>query len=188
MIEPEAAAADGSTAEPDPLAADDAAADSPDPDAEPQAPDEEPTDVEAADPADPLAVAEADRDGYLDDLRRVTADFANFRKQVDKRSTEVRANAATGLVEKLLPVLDACDAAVLQGATDVDPIRAALLEALAKEGLEQHDPAGEPFDPEHHEAVMTEPGDGDPVVTEVLRTGYAWNGRILRPAMVKVRG
>ena len=51
-------------------------------------------------------------------------------------------------------------------------------------------PAGEPFDPNLHEAVMHEPGDGArrPVVVETLRTGYQWKGRVLRPAMVKVRG
>jgi molecular chaperone GrpE len=150
-------------------------------------------DVESAPPVETDAVesaeaAEAERDGYLVDLQRVTADFANFRKQVDRRNAEVRANAAVALVEKLLPVLDACDAALMQGVSDVEPIRAAFVDTLAKEGLEVHDPLGEPFDPEQHEAVMTEDGDGDAVVTEVLRTGYAWNGRIVRPAMVKVRG
>jgi molecular chaperone GrpE len=50
-------------------------------------------------------------------------------------------------------------------------------------------PAGEPFDPNQHEAVMHEPGDGgDPVVLETLRIGYRWKGRVLRPAMVKVQG
>ncbi len=142
----------------------------------------------ATDPVEAAEAAEAERDGYLGDLQRVTAEFANFRKQVDRRNAEVRANAAVALVEKLLPVLDACDAALTQGATDVEPIRAAFVDTLAKEGLEVHDPLGEPFDPEQHEAVMTEDGDGDAVVTEVLRTGYAWNGRIVRPAMVKVRG
>jgi molecular chaperone GrpE len=50
-------------------------------------------------------------------------------------------------------------------------------------------PEGQPFDPELHEAVMHEPGDGgESVVIESLRTGYLWKGRVLRPAMVKVRG
>ena len=50
-------------------------------------------------------------------------------------------------------------------------------------------PAGEPFDPNQHEAVMHEPGEGgDPVVLETLRIGYRWKGRVLRPAMVKVQG
>ena len=62
-----------------------------------------------------------------------------------------------------------------------------LLETLEKEGLEPMIPEGEAFDPELHEAVMHEPGDGgESVVTESLRTGYLWKGRVLRPAMVKV--
>jgi molecular chaperone GrpE len=52
-------------------------------------------------------------------------------------------------------------------------------------------PEGEPFDPNHHDAVLHEPGEGDEhgsVVVETLRTGYEWKGRVLRPAMVKVKG
>ncbi len=59
---------------------------------------------------------------------------------------------------------------------------------LEKEGLERIDPVGEPFDPNEHEAVANEPGDGgEPAVAETLRAGYRWKGRVLRPAMVKVR-
>ena len=49
-------------------------------------------------------------------------------------------------------------------------------------------PEGEAFDPNHHEAVAHDPGDGEAVVSEVLRPGYVWKGRVLRPAMVRVRG
>ena len=88
-------------------------------------------------------------------------------------------------------MLDACDGAIRHGATEVEPVFAALLGTLEKEGLERIDPAGEPFDPNRHEAVMHEPaadGDEGTVVTDVMRPGYAWKGRVLRPAMVKVRG
>ena len=64
----------------------------------------------------------------------------------------------------------------------------ALFGFLEKEGLERVAPAGEPFDPNLAEAVMHEPGEGEPTVTEVLRTGYLWQGRVIRPAMVKVAG
>jgi molecular chaperone GrpE len=64
---------------------------------------------------------------------------------------------------------------------------AALYGALEKEGLERLDPEGEAFDPAVAEAVVHEPGDGGAqVVADVLRTGYRWQGRLLRPAMVKV--
>ena len=98
----------------------------------------------------------------------------------------------TGLGRRLIrPVLDACDLAVEHGADDVAPIRASLVQALETAGLEVLDPDGEPFDPNRHEAVLHEPaadGDEGQVVAEVLRRGYAWEGRVLRPAMVRVRG
>ncbi len=117
------------------------------------------------------------------------AEFDNYRKRTAKEAGETRERAASALVVQLLPVLDACDAAVLHDATDVGPISKMLLETLAKEGLEPMIPEGQPFDPELHEAVLHEAGDGgESVVTESLRTGYLWKGRVLRPAMVKVRG
>lgn len=130
----------------------------------------------------------AQRDGYLNDLQRVTAEFANYRRKAAERQQETVAMAAADIVEKVLPVLDACDAAVAQGAEDVVPIRDALFGALEKEGLAKLDDPGAPFDPTCHEAVVHEPGEGEPVIAEVLRAGYEWNSRVLRPAMVKVRG
>ena len=130
----------------------------------------------------------AQRDGYLNDLQRVTAEFANYRRKAAERQQETKAMAAADIVEKVLPVLDACDAAVAQGATDVVPIRDALFGALEKEGLAKLDDPGPPFDPTCHEAVAHEPGEGEAVIAEVLRAGYEWNSRVLRPAMVKVRG
>ena len=132
----------------------------------------------------------SERDSYLADLQRVTAEFANFRRQATKRQSDTIAHAASGLVEKLLPILDACDAALQQGATDVQPIQAALVDSLRKEGLEVMGEAGAPFDPERHEAVAHDTGDGagEPTVAEIMRTGYALNGRVLRPAMVRVQG
>jgi len=133
--------------------------------------------------------AEIERDEYRDTLQRVKAEFDNYRKRTAKEAGETRERAAAALVVQILPVLDACDAAVLHDATDVGPISKMLLETLAKEGLEPMIPEGQPFDPELHEAVLHEEGDGgESVVTESLRTGYLWKGRVLRPAMVKVRG
>ena len=130
----------------------------------------------------------AERDGYLSDLQRVTAEFANYRRKAAERQQETVAMAAALIVEKVLPVLDACDAAVAQGAEDVVPIRDALFGILEKEGLAKLDDPGAPFDPNCHEAVVHEPGEGEAVIAEVLRAGYEWNSRVLRPAMVKVRG
>lgn len=135
-----------------------------------------------------------ERDGYLDQLRRNQAEFENARKRLTKQAADAADRATEQLAEKLLPVLDACDAALAHGAPDVEPVFAALLGTLEKEGLERIDPAGEAFDPNRHEAVLHEPAGSDDeaeagtVVADVLRTGYAWKDRVVRPAMVKVRG
>lgn len=140
---------------------------------------------------DLMGVLEGERDSYLDDLQRVSAEFANFRKQAEKRSVEVAAVARGALAERLLPVLDACDLAIEHGDDGVVQVRSSLVNALEPAGLEVLDPVDQPFDPTLHEAVLhvpAEAGDDGQVVVEVLRRGYAWSGRVLRPAMVKVRG
>jgi molecular chaperone GrpE len=139
---------------------------------------------------DLLGAALRERDEYLDALRRMQADFENYKKRVAKQQSDSIAFAAQTLVDKLLPALDTADLAVAH--TDVEEIRqvrSAFLEALEREGLERIAPEGGPFDPNRHDAVAHEPGDGgEQEVAEVLRAGYAWKGRVLRPAMVKVRG
>lgn len=97
---------------------------------------------------------------------------------------------ATGrLAEALLPVLDACEAAFLQHPAEVEPLFNLMLSELKKQGLESMNLYEQPFDPHLADAVLHEEGDGEqPVVSEVLRSGYTWNGKVLRPAMVKVRG
>lgn len=141
-----------------------------------------------------LEFVTAERDSYLDSLQRLQAEFENYRKAVAKREADARERANEGLVTELLPVLDACDSAVANGALDVAVVQHALVAALTKQGLSRLVPSGEAFDPERHEAVMHEPaepsGDGTagPVVSEVLRVGYQWRGRTVRAAMVKVQG
>lgn len=155
----------------------------------------EPEPAEARSGSDPeldLAAVTAQRDAYLEDLQRVTAEFTNFRRQTMKRNTELVAQAASRLARELLVVLDACEAAVAQGVEGIEALQSQLLGVLSAEGLTVLGTIDEPFDPGFHEAVMSEESTDDgqdaPVVSEVLRTGYAWNGRVLRPAMVKVRG
>lgn len=130
----------------------------------------------------------AERDDYLDQLQRAKAEFANARRRSDERLAQQQAQAAAGLVEKLLPVLDSCEIALDQGIEEIRPIHDALFEVLSGQGLERVQPAGEPFDPEVHEAVMYEEGEGEQVAIETLRTGYRWKDRVLRAAMVKVQG
>lgn len=148
--------------------------------------------------ADPVAQAEsvvlddfvtlaAERDDYLLQLQRLKADFDNYRKRVIKQQSEQVDRAAEALVSKLLEVLDTFDLALAHG-EGFDQVHSALFGVLEKEGLERLDPAGAPFDPNESDAVAHEEGDGGPVVSDVLRAGYRWKGRVLRPAMVKVRG
>lgn len=142
-------------------------------------------DLEELAEVDPVA---AERDDYLDRLKHVQADFANYRKRMIKQQVEHEERATEGLVSKLLPVLDNFDLALSHGAEDLVPVQRSLLDVLEAAGLERIDPAGQPFDPNEHDAVQHEEGDGDPEVIEVHRAGYRWKGRVLRPAMVKVKG
>ena len=142
-----------------------------------------------AEDVDELAKVAAERDEYLDALRHLQADFENFRKRVHKEQAAAGDRGAEALVRELLPVLDAADLARAHDESgSVQPVVSALSDALSKAGVERVHPEGQPFDPSEHEAVMHEPGDGEPEVLEVLRAGYRFKGRVLRPAMVKVKG
>jgi molecular chaperone GrpE len=131
----------------------------------------------------------AERDSFKDIALRLQADFENYRKRVAVQQNDDVDRATGKIAEAILPVLDACEAAFAHGVAGVEPIWSSLLGILQKQGLEALDLANQPFDPSVAEAVLHEPGDdGEALITEVLRTGYRWKGRVLRPAMVKVRG
>jgi len=148
-------------------------------------------DIDAVIKGDHAKIAR-ERDEYLDALKRLQADFENYKKRILKQQTEHLERAAEGLVEKLLPVLDTFDLAIAHGGEGLDQVQGQLMAALEKEGLERIDPLGKPFDPNESDAVAHEEGDGgaggDPIVSEVMRTGYRFKGKLLRPAMVKVKG
>jgi molecular chaperone GrpE len=153
--------------------------------------------ADAASTADELETLRAERDGLVDDLRRLQAEFANYKKRMLRDRTAHVERANEQLLEQLLPVLDNFDLALLSldaGVSDeaanmvkgLELVYADFLGVLEKAGLARVDAHGAPFDPTEHEAVMQDDGDGEPVVTEVMRTGYTLKGRVLRPAMVKV--
>jgi molecular chaperone GrpE len=146
---------------------------------------------------DELGRTQAERDEYLDALRRVQADFENYRKRMLREQTSLVERATEGLVAQLLPVLDSLDAALANVAASdnkelakvrkgLELVRSELLGVLEKAGLSLVEAEGKPFDPNEHEAVLQEEGEGEPVVSEVVRPGYRLKGRVLRPAMVKV--
>jgi molecular chaperone GrpE len=144
-----------------------------------------------------LEKARAEAESYLDDLRRLQADFDNYRKRTLREQTARAASASQALVARLLPVLDNFELAVsaaeqsrdfdrmLKG---VEMVFGELREVLESEGLVKIEAEGKPFDPERHEAVIAvEQEDSEPgTVTDIVRTGYELRGKVLRPAMVKV--
>ena len=144
-----------------------------------------------------LAQLEGERAELVDTLRRVQADFENYRKRMLREQTALVERATERLVEDLLPVLDSFDGALGSLAAPDSPeaekvrdgvigIRTQLVSVLERAGLEPIDATGAVFDPNEHEAVLQDDGDGEPHVGEVMRTGYRLKGRVLRPAMVRV--
>lgn len=146
---------------------------------------------------DELNLLAKERDEMREMAQRLQADFENYRKRSLAQADVTAQRVAADVVASLLPVLDALDLAaahVEQGgelSIEAEALLAArklLLDALSKAGLEAVAGAEEPFDPQVHDAVAHAEGEGDQVVDEVLRAGYAFRGTILRPAMVRVRG
>jgi molecular chaperone GrpE len=143
-----------------------------------------------------LAEARSEADSYLDDLRRVAADFENYRKRSQRELGGVIDRASERVVSSLLPVLDSLDAALAVETTSeteeklksgIRSTRDQLLDTLAKEGLEPIATFDEPFDPSLHEAVTASGGDGGRlIVTDEFRRGYRLKGRVLRASLVGV--
>jgi len=130
----------------------------------------------------------AEREEYKGMAQRIQADFDNYRKRAAAQSLAEADRASGRLAEALLPVLDAAEAAYVRHPEEVGPLLNQMLVELKKHGLETLDLENKPFDPEFAEAVAHEPGDGgEPIVAEVLRSGYTWKGKILRAAMVKTK-
>ncbi len=150
----------------------------------------EPVDEASDDVAEPseLEVALLERDEWMDRAQRIAADFENYRRRLATQRTDDIDRATGRLAEALLPVLDACEAAFVQHPAEIEPLFNLMLSELKKQGLESMNLHEQPFDPHLADAVLHEPGEGEPIVSEVLRSGYTWNGKVLRPAMVKVRG
>jgi molecular chaperone GrpE len=131
----------------------------------------------------------AERGEYLMLAQSKQAELENLRKRVAKQQADEVTRRTASVVRSLLPVLDAFDYGVAHGDESLKPLQSQLLGVLRSEGLERVGEVEAPFDPEQHEAVAHEPGDGDEqVVAEVLRAGYRWQGHLVRPAMVRVRG
>jgi molecular chaperone GrpE len=124
------------------------------------------------------------------DLQRISAEYSNYRRRVDRDRQVVIASAKAQVAGELLTVLDDIERAAahgdLSGAFKV--VAEKLVAGLQSQGLEAFGTAGDAFDPEVHEAVQhaTSPEVQEPTVTTVLRRGYRFGERVLRPAMVAV--
>lgn len=168
-----------------------------------------PGDEDATDPVGEKTIAEdsAREDAEvkklasdLEDLRqtllRHQADFANYRKRMEKESSEAGKRATARVIEALIPVLDGFEHALAAHREaeyenyrkGFELIYKQLLDNLARLGTQRVDPLGQPFDPHLHQAMdrleTTEHADG--TILDVFQPGYVFHGRVLRPALVRV--
>ncbi len=126
----------------------------------------------------------------VNDLRRLQAEYVNYRKRVDRDRDVAREVAVAGVLQQLLPVLDdigrARDHGDLEGAFRT--VAEALEATVAKLGLERYGQEGEPFDPSVHEALMHAYDESvtEATCAQVLFPGYRLGERVLRPARVAV--
>ena len=139
---------------------------------------------------DPAAELKAQLDERTGDLQRLTAEYANYRKRVERDRESVITNAKAQVAGELLAVLDDVERAAAHGDLTgaFKAVAEKLVVALQQTGLEAFGHDGEPFDPSVHEAVQhgTSPDVAGPTVTAVLRRGYRFGERVLRPALVAV--
>ena len=141
-----------------------------------------------------LAALEAERDEHLNDLKRVAADFENYRKRVARDQESLVARAHERLVKELLPVLDDLERALAAAeeheegklVEGVRLIHRSLRDALTREGLAEIETNGR-FDPHVHEALLSQPSEAEEgSVLEVMQKGYRPGDRVIRPARVVV--
>ncbi len=143
-----------------------------------------------------LATARAKAEENFNQYVRVLAEFDNYRKRSARELEGARAFAVERFAQELLPALDGFELALANAATaDLKSLlegQAAthrlLVKAFEKAGIVEVDPAGRPFDPGQHEAMLAEPSAtlAPNTVVRTIQKGYLLNGRVLRPARVIV--
>ena len=136
-----------------------------------------------------LKDAEEKAKEYLNDLQRAKADFVNMRKRDEEDKMSFIKFAKAGLVEELIPVLDALQSAITHGDKGSEQIYSLFTKTLKQNGLEEIDPREETFNPMYHEAVgmiTTEKKEEDHKILEVMSKGYILSGKVIRPAKVRI--
>lgn len=150
--------------------------------------------AEAVDAADAPAEAAEEDETLNAKYLRLMADFQNYKRRVEKEKSDIYAYANEKIVSELLNVIDNFERALQHECADeryvegMQMIFKQFAGVLEKAGLEEITAEGEDFDPNFHNAVMTEdnPEFGSGKVTEVLQKGYLLNKKVIRPSMVKV--
>ncbi len=163
----------------------------------------EPTPAKSGDVAGPTLEQQLDEAKKMaaknhDHYMRAMADLENFRRRTVREKDELRQFAAGRVLEDMLPVLDnlalglgaakAPNADLKNLVGGIGMVMEQLKASLAGHGLKEINPAGQPFDPNQHESIASQPSEevADGSVLQVVRTGYSLNGRLLRPASVVV--
>lgn len=140
---------------------------------------------------------QAKSEEYLDGWQRERAEFANYRKRMEREREQMRENLTGDLIRRYLEVLDDLERALKNRPKDdegaawaegIELIYRKLAGILESEGVELLEAEGQPFDPNLHEAISQEPSDDHESghVIEVVKNGYRLGDRVLRPAMVRV--
>lgn len=150
---------------------------------------------EAAADSEQIARLKAEKQESEERLKRLQADFENFRRRTRQEKEELAAVVTQGLLTDMLPLLDNFQRAMAAEAKDIESFKQGVemiykqfQDALAKNGLEAIDTTDAKFDPNFHQAVMRvqDPEKEDDTIAAELQKGYMAKGRVLRPSMVQV--
>ncbi len=160
-----------------------------------EAPAEDAQPEAAAELSQQVEKLEAEKQESEERLKRLQADFENFRRRTRQEKEELAAVVTQGLLTDMLPLLDNFQRAMAAEAKDIESFKQGVemiykqfQDALAKNGLEAIDTTGAKFDPNFHQAVMRvqDPDKEDDTIAAELQKGYMAKGRVLRPSMVQV--
>jgi molecular chaperone GrpE len=141
-----------------------------------------------------LTARAQERDEYLALAQRTQADFENYRKRMARENAAAIDRGVAKLAKELLPALDHLEHALKAASGHEDVVRGfalvrdEIVAALGRAGIQAFSPQGDPFDPNEHEAMTTQPSEDaeSGTVLEVYQQGYRLNGAVLRPARVVV--
>jgi molecular chaperone GrpE len=146
---------------------------------------------------DEVEAARTQSDEYLDGWQRARAEFANYKKRIEREQAQVYQNAASAIIKRYLDILDDLERALKNRPQDgegaawasgIDLIYRKLITVLESEGITPMQGAGAAFDPNLHEAISLEENSQyeSGQIIEVIRQGYQLGDRVVRPAIVRV--